>query len=346
MTAQSSSRLILSLPTVFLGRSMLACKKTSTPVQVINPPVTTVPELIDPATLKGSLVFQSNFEPPCGVVPINATTDRMTGKDALMGSNNDWDALEVNVLSTRPYFNYNGGDLTKRFAKISTDPVNTSNKVLQYSINDSWTETGGDIKARVQYEFYGIKSGYKEYYQSVRIFLPDEFSLLRKYPSTIKWLTIVEIWNNITWSQTVPNRYRLTLGIGKLIPTEDDLRFILDAQDCQLNPDGSQLYTTLWSANGGKLAVPIGKWFTLEYYFKEGNAKNGRFYMTIEPDGGKKEIIFDITNVTHNSTDTAPDGVTHFNPMKMYTSKELIDYLKQQGKSLNMYWDDFKLWKK
>lgn len=42
-------------------------------------------------------------------------------------------------------------------------------------------------------------------------------------------------------------------------------------------------------------------------------------------------MIFDITNFTQNSTDTGPDGVTHFNPMKMYTSKELIAYLKQQG---------------
>jgi hypothetical protein len=73
--------------------------------------------------------------------------------------------------------------------------------------------------------------------------------------------------------QTVPNRYRLTLGIGKLIPTEDDLHFILDAQDCLLNADGSQKYTTLWSETGAKTAVPIGKWFTLEYYFKEGTQK-------------------------------------------------------------------------
>jgi hypothetical protein len=88
-----------------------------------------------------------------------------------------------------------------------------------------------------------------------------------------------------------------------------------------LNAYGSQKYTTLWSETGAKNAVPIGKWFTLEYYFKEGNAKNGRFYMTIEPDGGKKEMIFDVTNVTHNLPDAAPDGVTHFNPMKMYTFK-------------------------
>lgn len=326
--------------------SSISCKKSSITTPVVNPPANTGTGLIDPATLKGSLVFQSNFEPPCAVVAINATTDKITGADGMLGSNNNWDALEGTVLSSRPYFNYNGGDLSKRFAKIAADPVNASNKVLHYRINDSWTETGGDVKARVQYEFYGIKGGYKEYHQSVRIFLPEDVNLLRKYPNTIKWLTIVEIWNNITWSQTVPNRYRLTLGIGKLIPTEDDLHFIVDAQDCLLNADGSQKYTTLWSANGAKSSIPIGKWFTMEYYFKEGDAKNGRFYMTIEPDGGKKEIVFDVTNVTHNSTDPNPDGVTHFNPMKMYTSKELIAYLKQQGKSLNMYWDDFKLWKK
>lgn len=325
---------------------VLGCSKPKTTSAVTNPPVTPTNPLIDPATVKGSLVFQSNFEPPCAVVAINATTDKITGADGMLGSNNNWDALEGTVLSSRPYFNYNGGDLSKRFAKIAADPANASNKVLHYRINDSWTETGGDVKARVQYEFYGIKGGYKEYHQSVRIFLPEDVNLLRKYPNTIKWLTIVEIWNNITWSQTVPNRYRLTLGIGKLIPTEDDLHFIVDAQDCLLNADGSQKYTTLWSANGAKSSIPIGKWFTMEYYFKEGDAKNGRFYMTIEPDGGKKEIVFDVTNVTHNSTDPNPDGVTHFNPMKMYTSKELIAYLKQQGKSLNMYWDDFKLWKK
>ena len=140
--------------------SLDGCKKSTTTTPVVNPPANTGTGLIDPATLKGSLVFQSNFEPPCAVVPINATTDRISGKDAQLGSSNDWDALEGNVLSTRPYFNYNGGDLSKRFAKIATDPVNASNKVLHYSINDSWTETGGDVKARVQYEFYGIKGGF------------------------------------------------------------------------------------------------------------------------------------------------------------------------------------------
>ena len=326
--------------------SLTACSKATIPTPTtITPPTNTV-SLLDPATLKGSLMFQSNFELPCAIVPSSSITEKITGKDGLLGTNNDWDALMGNILSSQPYFNYNGGDLSKRSASLVSDPMNPSNKVLRYNINDSWADASGAVKARVQYEFYGVKSGLKEYYQSVRMFLPTDINLLRKYPNTINWLTIVEIWNNITWSQTVPFGYRLTLGIGKLIPTEDDLHFIVDGQDCILYPDNSQKYTTIWSAKAGKVKIPVGQWFTMDYYFKEGNAKTGRFYMTIEPDGGKKEVVFDITNFTHNTTDSNPDGVTQFNPMKMYTSKELIDYMKAQGKPLQILWDDFKLWRK
>lgn len=319
------------------------CKK-ATPT---SPSSDTSNVLIDPNTLKGSLVFQSNFEASSQIIPYGAVNDRIIGTDASLASNSSWDALEGNVLTSKPYFNYNGGDSSKRFARLVNDPTRTGNKVLQYHIKDHWSDvSSSSVKARVQYEFYGIKGGYKEYYQSVRMYLPDEFNLLRKYPNTINWLTIVEIWNNITWSQTVPYGYRLTLGIGKPVPTESDLCFIVEGQDCILNPDNSQKYTTIWSDRAPKVKIPVGQWFTMEYYFKEGSAKNGRFYMTIQPDAGNKQLVFDITNVTHNTKDPNPDGVTQFNPMKMYTSKELVDYLKLQGRSLNIYWDEFRLWKK
>ena len=340
------SSLHLSICAGILMMAAVSCKKST--AQSPTPPDTSGTGLIDPASLKGTLVFQSGFEPSCQIIP-NGTngTDRIIGKDATLASNNDWDALETSVLSSRPYFNYNGGDSVKRAARLATDPTNTSNRVLHYRLSDHWPDGGnGSVKARVQYEFYNIKTGYKEYYQSVRMFLPSSFDLLKKYPSSINWLTIVEIWNNITWNQTVPNRYRLTLGIGKLVPSESDLCFIVEGQDCLLNPDGSQKYTTLWSQQAPQVKLPVGKWFTMEYYFKEGNRQQGRFYMTIQPEGGQRQLVFDITNFTHNSADPAPDGVTHFNPMKLYTSKELVDYMKAQGQSLNIYWDDLRIWKK
>jgi hypothetical protein len=43
--------------------------------------------------------------------------------------------------------------------------------------------------------------------------------------------------------------------------------------------------------------------------------------------------------------DPAPDGVSDFNPMKLYTSRRLLEHMKSRGKTLQIYWDDFELWK-
>ena len=66
--------------------------------------------------------------------------------------------------------------------------------------------------------------------------------------------------------------------------------------------------------------------------------------MAITPDGGEKKLVFDIHNFTHNSKNPAPKGLTGYNPLKLYTSKELVTFVKNQGKTLQIYWDDFKLW--
>jgi hypothetical protein len=67
------------------------------------------------------------------------------------------------------------------------------------------------------------------------------------------------------------------------VEEQGNLYFILDAQDCKLFEDRSQNYTTLWSEINKKVEVPVGRWFTMDYYYKEGDAENGRFYMTIRP---------------------------------------------------------------
>lgn len=83
----------------------------------------------------------------------------------------------------------------------------------------------------------------------------------------------------------------------------------------------------------------------MEYYFKEGNKETGRFYLAITPDGESKKVVYDVHDFTHMTTDPAPHGLTGYNPMKLYTSLEIVAYVKSQGKTLHFYWDDFKLWK-
>ena len=67
--------------------------------------------------------------------------------------------------------------------------------------------------------------------------------------------------------------------------------------------------------------------------------------MAITPENEQRKVIFDVRKITHNTQDQNPDGVSDFNPLKLYTSKDLIEHMKSNGKTLQMYWDDFKLWK-
>ncbi|WP_436415492.1 hypothetical protein [Petrimonas sp.] len=299
------------------------------------------PKNISQENRNGELIFQSGFEPSAQVIKRGNDAD-IIGRDLTFSSKNDW----VKDLDNHPEignFNiqYQGGNESMRFAKIISDPTNPQNHVLHFWLDKPNVEGS---KGRIQANLYGNK-GWKEFYQSVRIYLHNDFMTVREFPEKIHWLTIAEFWNNVTWDQNVPYGFRITLGIGKDFAGESDLHFILDAQDCILYPNDSQKYTTLWSEINKKVPVPIGEWFTMEYYYKEGNKETGRFYLTIKTDAGSKQIIFDHKGFTHNSGDPNPDGVSDFNPMKLYTSKKLIDYMSSQGKTLQMYWDDFFLWK-
>ena len=288
----------------------------------------------------GELMFQSGFENDT-VISRGSDAD-IVGADKKLPGHNDW----IKDLDNHPNignFNlqYQGGDSTMRFARIIPEPGRPNNHVLQFWLDGP--NVGGS-KGRIQGNLYG-NNGLKEFYQSVRMYLPDDFNTVRSFPKTIHWLTLAEFWNNITWSQTVPYRFRITLGIGKPVTTTSDLYFILDAEDCELFPDDRQKYSTVWAETNTNVKVPIGKWFTMEYYYKEGGHQDGRFYMAITPENEQKKMIFDVRKITHNTQDPNPDGVGDFNPIKLYTSKELIEHMKTNGKTLQIYWDDFKLWK-
>lgn len=290
---------------------------------------------------EGELIFQSGFEGDSRVISRNGDSD-VVGVDQSVSMRNDW----VNDFDNHPAignFNiqYQGGDSSMRYVRIIEDPGNSENHVLHFWLDQP---NVGNSKGRIQGNIYG-NDGIKAIYQSVRVFLHDDFNTVRTYPDEIHWLTIAEFWNNITWSQEVPYRFRITLGIGKPTANESDLYFILDAQDCELFEDGKQKYTTVWSEINSDVEVPIGKWFTMDYYYKEGNSQSGRFYLSITPEGEQKQVIFDVTKVTHNTEDPSPDGIGHFNPIKLYTSKGLIEHMKSNDKTLQIYWDDLKLWK-
>ncbi len=279
------------------------------------------------------LIFQSGFEPN--------TTETTRGNDIIGIDNsvsppNNW----VNDLENHPNIGnfsifYEGGDDTMRFAKIVQDPTDPTNKILHYWLK--YPNVTG-TKGRVQSELYG-NNNLTEMSQKVRIYLPNDWNIIKNATGgTVEWMVIMTLWNNAGWT-TEGNPFKISLGIHKRNPWSSDLNF-------NLTGDIKTTYWQhIWEESDSNYSIPVGQWLTLETYFKEGNASNGRFVLAVTPDGGTRHIIFDVTNFTHHPSDTSPDGMRHYNPMKLYTSDVVIDYVRNNGGVLQLYWDDFEIWK-
>ncbi len=296
-----------------------------------------------------ALVFQTGFEGSSTLVNDSKkipsfisqgyAIDDIVGTDHTLQGKNNWEKdLDDNPDGGQFLIEYTGGDSSQRYVKIIPEPGNPSNHVLHFWLNDSWEASEGQRKARIQTDIYGIPKGFKEIYQTQRVFLTDDFNELKNYPGKFSWLTISEFWNNEWWWKDEPHGFRITLGLEKPVAGESDLYFKLDAE----NAGQKQV----WKAdNLPKVKVPIGKWFTMNYYLKQGNKETGRFYTTITTTGEPTQVVFDVTNFTHNTFDPAPNGFTGWSPQKLYTSKEIIAHVKSKGKTLQVYWDDFNLWR-
>ena len=295
------------------------------------------------------LIFQTGFEGNSALVPYRGSggSDQLIiGCDTTLNGHNDFDEVfgkkgvqKGQVGSYGFLVQYQGGDISQRFAKIVSEPGNPTNQVLWFWLHDKYA-CGGQVKGRVQVNLYDLKPGLPEFYQSVRVFLTEDWNVVRNYPRALNWCTISEFWNKhyLHGTADYDKGFRITLGIGKPTAAVSDLSFILDA-------DGLD-WKRVWIARNEQVKVPIGKWFTMEYYYKEGDSQNGRFYLAITPDGQPRQVVYDLTARTRTNMDPAPPaGITDYNPLKLYTSNELLGFVKSQGKTLQIYWDDFKLWK-
>lgn len=281
------------------------------------------------------LIFNSGFEP--GSTENGASSD-ISGIDNSVSPPNDW----VNDLETHPNIGtysiqYEGGDDTMRIAEIIEGPTDPLNNVLHYWLEDP---NVGGTKGRIQSNIYG-NNNLTEFYQRVRLYLHNDWNILQNSPGTFQWLTLFEFWNNAGFTEE-GYPFRININAEKRDGTVGSpLYFGINAE----TKIGSVWGNLVWSEDNISAPISINQWLTIEIYMKEGDGGSGRFYLAVTPDGGTKEVIFDITNFTHHPDDPNPDGISHFNPMKLYTSNTLVDYVRTNGGVLQVYWDDFELWK-
>ena len=283
------------------------------------------------------LIFNSGFEPGSTVLTNGEAAD-VVGIDNSVSSPNDW----VNDLDAHPNIGnfsiqYEGGDDSMRIAEIIQDPTDPLNNVLHYWLEDPNVD---GTKGRIQSNIYG-NNNLTEFYQRVRVYLHEDWNILQNSVGTFQWLTLFEFWNNAGWTgENYP--FRININAEKRDSAEGSPLFFGINAETKIGEYWSNL---IWSEDNVNAPIPINQWLTIEIYMKEGAGGLGRFYMAMTPDGATKEVIFDITNYTHHPDDRTPDGISHFNPMKLYTSNTLIDHVRANNGVLQVYWDDFELWK-
>lgn len=234
---------------------------------------------------------------------------------------------------------YEGGRVDERMARIESDPVVERDQLMEFRLEKANVRDGkaAPHKGRIQMNIYE-NEGVRQVRMTVRMYLSQDFKWMRDYPGKVDWLTISEWWNNAGWTgEAYPFRISVNL-VNQPGAEPGAIHFKVHAQELDLVT--RRWNRLVWERVNRDFSVPLGKWVTLEYVYVEGNARKGRFYLAATPEGGKRVVVFDVTGYTQHPDDPSPDGLRHWNPLKLYTSRELIDYVRRHDGALDILWDD------
>ena len=278
-------------------------------------------------------IFRSSFEGDVQVVDHTEQAAFFTGADPTVESPNDFDQLNPPYL-TKFNIQYLGGDLSQRAASIERDPEDASNRVLRFRL----TDPGDKIKGRVQAQTT-TETGFRELRYTYRMRLGDGWRTLANLPRRSGWFIMSEFWNGPPWTgHPYPFRAHLTLTNHRSVAEPGIYAGLLSET---IPRDGEK--ERIWALKNHEIKLPIGEWFLVEVYIKEGGAETGRFVFRIRTADGGRHTVFDRTGFTHHPENPTPDGIRFFHPMKMYMGRSVVEAAVEGEGALEIYYDDFEL---
>lgn len=308
--------------------SPIGSSPTSKPSPVATSAITSAP----PSISSGQTYYQSDFQ----------NTSLKLSSDGFNYSFIGW------TIRSQPLVGdfYSNGDPGYVDEKIVLDPAGSGRKVLfAQSINDN-PNYDGMTRAQTTIEFKPT-TNLSVYHTSHRMFLPNDIGDLTQFPDKISakgtshWVTLYETWNirNPDWDGDIAGSARWSFGLRKESGSNQPLTWEISAEYMQPQ---ALIFKSIWPIQvNNSVEVPLGKWFTLDYYLKRGQGSDGQLVITIKVDGESPKEIFNI----HNST-VYPDhpelNLKALQPFKLYSSDVVLDWLKDRGKMLAAYYNDFK----
>ena len=220
--------------------------------------------------------------------------------------------------------------------------------MLHFSITRANEKFPGGAKARVQASLYKNR-GLTQMSSRLKMYLHPDLEVLRGWEVGFEWLTLQELWFGPSW-EGGQHPFRISLGLCRAPGTGQELHFSIHGQPTW--EPGMPVYPKnfkewgwpTWELVQRDYAVPTGVWLECQTNYRMGDGATGRFVYQVRANAGPWVRIFDVTNWTYNPRSPVPVPLTDWNPMKLYTSSALVDYVRNCGGTTQVYWDDFSVY--
>ncbi len=307
------------------------------------------------AAALGTVVFASGFE---GSTQVTTTgqiqTDDIAGVDPSAGGPSDWgrdldDRPEIGAFVIA----YDGGNTGDRSARVIDDPsaLTPANRVLQYRLASAnvLDPTGLPLEGRIQGTLQDLV-GVRDLYASRRLRLVSDVALLTSFAGAIgapvpdgsdSGIVLFEAWNGPDGAAG-PLPFRVVLDAVRPAGASAPLR--LRARG-QARDATTRRYTTVWSRDSAvSLSALAGRWLRLDTYVADGRAESGRFWVSLAPDGGAAETVFDVVATTVHPDDPALDGFADIEVLDLEAPRDLLTDLDARGQALELHVDDLVLY--
>ncbi len=222
--------------------------------------------------------------------------------------------------------------------------VDANRNVLKFSDILNRYSNGSVSRPQFNIEF---KNTYDAavYHTSHRMFIHPDVDYLKQYPSAINpkstpWLTLYEIWNahDPNMDGDGGGSARWNLNVAKDAGAGSQLYWALDGEYMQ--PDSLAYHNLFNQSDNRSVPIPLGVWFTLDFYFKRGDNGTGQIKITIQPDNGSVTTLFDIAATTMYPS--RPDlHLYRIQPFKIYAGEELLTFMSNASKEFSVKYNDF-----
>jgi hypothetical protein len=107
---------------------------------------------------------------------------------------------------------------------------------------------------------------------------------------------------------------------------------------------GAGKWEKIWKVYNKDFRLDFGKWMELQIGVRCGKGTKGRAYLAVKKQNGAWEKVLDVRNDTYNTNSPTLVPFDNWNPMKMYTSNAVVDFVRSEGGVMQMYWDDIEIY--